>query len=65
MDVWEWLGVLPAHVAGVRRALRTRALPFDFAHASGNLVIALVAGPELRSLLERYARRLRTEIAWA
>jgi len=25
----------------------------------------LVAGPELRRLLERYGRRLRTEISWA
>jgi hypothetical protein len=25
----------------------------------------LVAGPELRRLLERFGRRLRTEISWA
>jgi hypothetical protein len=28
-------------------------------------VLALVAGPELRRLLERYARRLRAEVVWA
>jgi hypothetical protein len=28
-------------------------------------VLALVAGVELRGLLERYARRLRTEVVWA
>jgi len=28
-------------------------------------VIALAIGPELRRLLERYARRMRTEVIWA
>jgi hypothetical protein len=28
-------------------------------------VIAFVAGPELRRLLDRYRRRLHTEIVWA
>jgi hypothetical protein len=28
-------------------------------------VLPFVAGPELRRLLERYARRLRAEIRWA
>jgi hypothetical protein len=27
-------------------------------------VLALVAGPELRRLLERYARRLKTVVVW-
>jgi hypothetical protein len=35
------------------------------AHAVGNVVIALAIGPELRRLLERYARRMRTEVIWA
>jgi hypothetical protein len=35
------------------------------AHAVGNVVIALAIGPELTRLLERYSRRLRTEVVWA
>jgi hypothetical protein len=41
-----------------------RGLPFDAAHAIGNLVIAFVAGPELRRLLDRYGRRLRPRVVW-
>jgi hypothetical protein len=41
-----------------------RGVPFDLAHAIGNFLIALAAGPELRRLLERYGRRLRPRIAW-
>jgi hypothetical protein len=29
------------------------------------VLIVLVAGPELRRLLDRYGKRLRTEIVWA
>jgi hypothetical protein len=43
----------------------SRGLPFDIAHAAGNLILALAAGPELRRVLDRYKRRLRTEIVWA
>jgi len=39
-----------------------RSLPFDLAHATGNVVIALVAGPALLRLLGRYAMRIRTEV---
>jgi hypothetical protein len=42
-----------------------RGFPFDLAHAIGNVLIALAAGPELRRVLERYERRTRVEIAWA
>jgi hypothetical protein len=42
-----------------------RGVWFSAAHAIGNVVIALAAGPELRRLLERYARRLKTEVVWA
>jgi hypothetical protein len=41
-----------------------RGVWFDGAHAAGNLVLALAVGPELRRLLERNARRLRTEVIW-
>lgn len=39
-----------------------RSVPFDLAHATGNAVLALVAGPALLRLLGRYALRVRTEI---
>lgn len=63
MDVWQWLSFYP-HTWQAFAALYARGIWFDVAHASGNLVLALVAGPELRRLLERYARRLRAEVVW-
>lgn len=39
-----------------------RSLPFDLAHAIGNSLLALVAGPALVRLLGRYALRVRTEV---
>ena len=41
-----------------------RGLPFDVAHAAGNLVIGFAIGPELQRVLDRYGRRTRTEVAW-
>jgi len=38
------------------------ALPFDIAHATGNAVLAAVAGPSLIRLLDRYGTRLRVEL---
>ncbi|HVA30519.1 MAG TPA: DUF6580 family putative transport protein [Gaiellaceae bacterium] len=64
LDVWNWYGFYP-HTWGSFLARQAAGLPFDTAHATGNLVLALAAGPELRRLLERYGRRLRTEIVWA
>jgi energy-coupling factor transport system substrate-specific component len=64
MDVWEWLSFYP-HTWQAFTALYLRGIWFDAAHASGNLVLALAAGPELRRLLERYARRLKVEVLWA
>jgi energy-coupling factor transport system substrate-specific component len=63
MDVWSWyfLGHTPSGLAAVMAA----GFAFNAAHAVGNLVIALAVGPELRRVLERHQRRLRTEIAWA
>ena len=62
MDLWHWYGFL--HDAPVSVVLGL-GLGFNVAHAVGNAALALVAGPELRRVLERYDRRLRTEIAWA
>ncbi len=64
MDLWEWLSFYP-HTWQAFAALYAQGIWFDVAHASGNLVLALAAGPELRRLLERYARRLRAEVVWA
>ena len=64
MDVWEWYSFYP-HTWAALTVQLGRGFWFDAAHAIGNVVIALVAGPELRRLLERYGRRLRTEISWA
>ena len=64
MDVWEWYSFYPHTWAALTFQLG-RGLWFDAAHAVGNVVIALAVGPELRRLLGRYGRRLRTEISWA
>jgi energy-coupling factor transport system substrate-specific component len=64
MDVWEWYAFLP-HTQAALVVQMGRGLPFDLAHAVGNVLIALAVGPELRRVLERYERRTRVEIAWA
>jgi energy-coupling factor transport system substrate-specific component len=64
MDVWEWYSFYP-HTWAALTVQLGRGFWFDAAHAIGNVLIALVAGPELRRLLERYGRRLRTELLWA
>jgi energy-coupling factor transport system substrate-specific component len=64
MDVWLWYGFYP-HTWSALAATVGRGLWFDVAHAVGNVAIALVAGPELRRMLDRYRRRLATEVVWA
>jgi energy-coupling factor transport system substrate-specific component len=64
MDVQLWLSYWP-HTWQAFTVVHGRGVWFDAAHAIGNVVIALAIGPELRRLLERYARRLRTEVVWA
>ena len=64
MDFWEWLSFYP-HTWQAFTALYVRGLSFDVAHATGNFVLALAVGPELRRLLERYARRLKAVVVWA
>ena len=65
MDVWNWLAFYNQHTWQTFVAVHGRGLPFDLAHAIGNVLIALAAGPELRRLLDRYRRRLHTEVIWA
>jgi len=64
LDVWEWYAFFP-HTGAALVLQITRGFPFDLAHAIGNVLLALAAGPELRRVLERYERRTRVEIAWA
>jgi energy-coupling factor transport system substrate-specific component len=64
MDLWEWYSFYP-HTWAALTVQMGRGVWFQAAHAAGNVVFALVAGPELRRLLERYGRRLHPEIVWA
>lgn len=64
LDLWNWYAFYP-HTWQAFVARQAAGFPFDVAHATGNLLLALAAGPELRRLLERYGRRLKTEVIWA
>lgn len=64
MDVWNWLAFYDQHTWATFAATHARGLPFDLAHAIGNVVIAIAAGPELMKLLHRYGRTLRTVVVW-
>ena len=64
MDFWLWYGFYP-HTESALLVRLAAGVPFNVVHALGNVVIALVAGPELRRVLERYERRLRPQIVWA
>jgi energy-coupling factor transport system substrate-specific component len=63
MDIWFWVSFWP-HTWQALAVVFGQGVWFEAAHAIGNVVIALAIGPELRRLLERYARRLRTEVVW-
>jgi len=65
MDVWNWSAFYDQHTWATFLAVQARGFPFDLAHAIGNVVIALAAGPALIRLLERYGRRLKAEVVWA
>jgi len=64
LDVWNWYGFYP-HTWPSFLARQATGFPFNTAHAIGNAALALVAGPELRRMLERYGKRLRTVVVWA
>ena len=63
MDVSEWWYRYAHSWAGLTVSL-TAGFPFTLAHALGSFVIALAVGPELARMLERFGRRLHTEIVW-
>jgi energy-coupling factor transport system substrate-specific component len=64
LDLWLWFAFFP-HTEAALLARLAAGVPFNVAHGLGNLALALVAGPELRRVLERFERRSRTEIVWA
>jgi energy-coupling factor transport system substrate-specific component len=63
LDAWEWFSFYP-HTPQALAVVYGRGIWFELAHAVASFAFALAAGPELRRLLERYARRLRTEVVW-
>jgi energy-coupling factor transport system substrate-specific component len=63
MDVWAWSTLGPSADLHSFITLAATGLPFDIAHAAGNAVIALIAGPSLIRMLDRYARRLHATFA--
>ena len=63
MDLWLWVTFWP-HTWQALTVVFGQGFSFEAAHAIGNVVIALAIGPELLRLLERYSRRLRTEVIW-
>ena len=64
LDLWHWYAFFP-HTTGSLGVVLGAGLAFNAAHAAGNLALALVAGPELRRVLERHERRARAEVVWA
>jgi energy-coupling factor transport system substrate-specific component len=63
MDVWAWSTLGPSANLHSFLTLASTGIPFDIAHATGNAVIALVAGPTMIRMLDRYARRLQATFA--
>jgi energy-coupling factor transport system substrate-specific component len=63
MDFWVWYGFWP-HTSSSLLVVLGAGVAFNVAHAVGNLVLAFAAGPELRRVLTRHERRLRTEVVW-
>ena len=56
MDVWAWSSLGGGSTSFI--ALVSTGIWFDVAHAAGNVILALVAGPTLIRMLDRYARKL-------
>jgi len=56
MDVWAWSSLGGGATSFV--ALASTGIWFDVAHAAGNVILALLAGPALIRMLDRYARRI-------
>ena len=63
LDLWSWASLGAAAGTTSFVALVGAGIWFDVAHAAGNVVLALVAGPVLYRTLRRYDRRLRGRFA--
>jgi hypothetical protein len=63
MDVAYWWYAYPHTWAGLTTQV-IMGFSFTLAHAIGSFAIALAVGPELVRMLERFGRRLHTEIIW-
>jgi energy-coupling factor transport system substrate-specific component len=57
-----WATYTGDHSLGAYTAIAGTALPFDLAHAAGNVAFALAFGPALLRALERFRRRF--EVTW-
>jgi energy-coupling factor transport system substrate-specific component len=57
-----WATYTGDHSLGAYIAIAGTALPFDIAHAAGNVAFALAFGPALLRALERFRRRF--EVTW-
>ena len=55
MDLWLWFAFYP-HTWAALVTVLAAGIAFNIAHALGNFVLALAAGPELRRVLDRHAR---------
>lgn len=64
LDLWHWYGFFP-HTWSALVVVLGAGVAFNTAHAVGNVLLALAVGPELRRVLQRYARRLRAQVAWS
>jgi hypothetical protein len=58
MDIWAWSSLGPSADLTSYTALVATGIWFDVAHAAGNVILALLAGPALIRMLDRYARRI-------
>ena len=56
LDIWAWTSLGGGTASFF--ALVSTGIWFDVAHAAGNVILALVAGPTLIRMLDRYARKL-------
>lgn len=65
MNVWLLAAFGPALSWSAFLLFSGRSVPFDLAHAGGNVVLALTVGPALLRLLSRYALRVRTTVVIA
>jgi energy-coupling factor transport system substrate-specific component len=62
MNVSAWVTTSGDHSLGWLLAYMGTSLPFDIAHATGNIVFCLAFGPALVRALRRY--RTRFDIIW-